>query len=46
MRGRTNMRRSYLADTVSKLDVTSFEEILTLKKITITIGKQVERPPY
>ena len=35
-----------MADTAAKLDVTSFEEISTFKKITVTNGKQAERPPY
>ena len=35
-----------MADTAAKLVVTSFEEIPTLQKITVTIGKQAERPPY
>jgi len=43
IRGHTNIRGNNLADTAVKLVVTLFEEISTLKKITVTIGKQAKR---
>jgi hypothetical protein len=46
IRGHTNIRENDLADKAVKLVVTSFEEISKPKKLTVTIIKQAERPPY
>jgi hypothetical protein len=46
IRGHTNIRGNDLADAAAKLVVTSFEDIPEHQKLTITIGKQVERPPF
>jgi len=45
-RGQTNITRNELADTAAKLVIISFDRVLDLKIITVTIGKQEERPPY
>ena len=47
-RGHPNIRGNDLADTAAKLVVISFEEIPTVKKITVTIGRQAKtlNPPY
>jgi hypothetical protein len=46
IRGRTNIKGNDLADTTAKKIVTTFEDIPENLKLTITIGRQAERPPY
>jgi hypothetical protein len=46
IRGHTNIRGNDLANAATKLMVTSFENIPEHQKLTFTIGKQAERPPF
>jgi hypothetical protein len=46
IKGHTNIRGSDLANKAAKLVFTSFHDIPEHQKLTVTIGKLAERPPF